>query len=102
MALKTLTQERRHFPRSAAAARLSINLVHPHTASVSHVNYSEGGVCLRLDEALEVRSLIRFQVAAANVSPARKAWGRMRSTTGFPSRSESARSTAAAPVSRVG
>src|SRR3989338_6777358 len=65
MALKTLTQERRRFPRSAVAARLSVNLVHPRTASVSHVNYSEGGLCLRLDEALEVRSLIRFQVAPA-------------------------------------
>ena len=65
MALKTLTQERRRVPLTAAAARLSINLVHPRAASVSHVNYSEGGLCLRLDEALEVRSLIRFQVAAA-------------------------------------
>jgi len=68
MALKTLTQERRRFPRTAAAARLSINLVHPHAASVSHVNYSEGGLCLRLDESLEVRSLIRLQVAGARAS----------------------------------
>ena len=65
MALNTLAQERRRFPRSAPGARLSVNLVHPHTASVSHVNYSEGGLCLRLDEAFEVRSLIRFQVAPA-------------------------------------
>ena len=65
MALKTLTQERRRFPRSAAGARLSIHFVHPRTASVSHVNYSEGGFCLRVDEALEVRSLIRLQVAGA-------------------------------------
>ena len=65
MALKTLTQERRRFPRSAAAARLSINLVQPRTASATHVNYSKGGVCLRLEEGLEVRSLIRLQVARA-------------------------------------
>jgi len=61
--MPSVTQERRRFPRSAPGARLSVNLVHPYARSVSHVNYSEGGLCLRLDEALEVRSLIRFQVA---------------------------------------
>lgn len=65
MALKTLTQERRRFPRTVSGARLSINVIHPSARSVSQVNYSEGGLCLRVDEALEVRSLIRFQVAPA-------------------------------------
>ena len=65
MALKTLIPERRRFTRSVLPARLSINLLQPHAASVSHVNYSEGGLCLRLEETLEVRSLIRLQVAPA-------------------------------------
>ena len=63
--MKTLTPERRRFARSALSTRLSINLLHPHAGSVSHVNYSEGGVCLRLEGGLEVRSLIRLQVAPA-------------------------------------
>lgn len=65
MALKTLTQERRRFPRTVSGARLSINVIRPYARPVGQVNYSEGGLCLRLDEALEVRSLIRLQVASA-------------------------------------
>ena len=72
--MPSVTQERRRFPRTVSGARLSINLIHPLARSVSQVNYSEGGLCLRVDEALEVRSLIRFQVA-----PARAGDGQRRS-----------------------
>lgn len=72
MALKTLTQERRRFPRTVSGARLSINVIHPYARSVSQVNYSEGGLCLRVDEALEVRSLIRLQVASARAADAQR------------------------------
>ena len=55
-------QERRKFSRSDSPPRLAINLLQPHGAiAASSVNFSEGGLCLRLQEMLEVRSLVRLQ-----------------------------------------
>lgn len=60
----TLTmQERRRFIRLDLPARVSINLLEPDASGpVTHVNYSEGGLCLRLTQALEVRSRVRMQL----------------------------------------
>ncbi len=58
-------QERRRFPRTARPGSLAINLLEPYAAkNVPHVNTSEGGLCLRLPGALEMRSLVRLQVGA--------------------------------------
>lgn len=62
MALKTLTPERRRFQRSAWPSRLAINLLEPHATSVNSINYSEAGLCLRLEASVEVRSLVRFEL----------------------------------------
>lgn len=59
----TPTQERRQFPRSELPRRVEINLLQPSaTVSPHSVNFSEGGLCLRLQELLEVRSLVRLQL----------------------------------------
>jgi hypothetical protein len=60
--MKTLAQERRRFIRSTLPTRFEINLLNPSALSTTAVNFSEGGLCLRLRQALEVRSLIRFQL----------------------------------------
>ena len=66
--MKTVIAERRQHPRDAVSSRVAINLLQPHTsATISSVNYSEGGLCLRLHEALEVRSLVRLQVRPSHV-----------------------------------
>ena len=60
--MKTIVQERRRFPRTDSPPQVAINLLSPNaSALVSRVNYSEGGLCLRVQEALEVRSLVRLQ-----------------------------------------
>ncbi len=64
MAIKTALPERRQFTRDPLSARLAVNLLQPSSLSVNNVNYSEGGLCLRLERALEVKSLVRLQVAA--------------------------------------
>ena len=64
MVLNPTLQERRSFPRSAAIPRVAINLLKPQgLITANSVNFSEGGLCLRLQETLEVRSLVRLQVA---------------------------------------
>jgi len=61
--MNTIIAERRQHPRDAVSPRVAINLLQPHaSATISSINYSEGGLCLRLREALEVRSLVRLQV----------------------------------------
>lgn len=56
-------QERRRFIRLDLPERVSINLLEPDASGpVTHVNYSEGGLCLRLTQALEVRSRVRMQL----------------------------------------
>ncbi len=58
----TVVQERRRFQRSNLLARLTVNMLAPQTlVSATHVNVSEGGVCLQLQEMLEIRSLVRLQ-----------------------------------------
>jgi hypothetical protein len=64
MTVKTAVRERRQFTRTGNLSHVAINLLEPRAVrQVSHVNYSEGGLCLRLEEALEVRSLVRLQVS---------------------------------------
>ena len=63
--MPTLTappQERRRFLRNESPVRLAINLLEPRLAADS-VNISEGGLCLRLAEHLEVRSLVQLEIA---------------------------------------
>jgi len=54
-------QERRRFPRQESPGRMSLDLVHPPLTAES-INFSEGGLCLRLRQMLEVRSLVRLQL----------------------------------------
>lgn len=64
MAIKMALPERRRFTREACPARLAVNLLKPQLLAVNNVNCSDGGFCLRLEQALEVKSLVRLQVAA--------------------------------------
>ena len=56
------TQERRKFLRNDAPLRLAVNLLVP-PLSADSVNISAGGLCLRLAEQLEVRSLVQLEIA---------------------------------------
>ena len=55
------TQERRKFLRNEPPPRLTISLLDPQLHA-DHVNISEGGLCLRLAEHLEVRSLVQLEI----------------------------------------
>ncbi len=58
------TADRRRAPRAEFPTQLAVNFLEPRTGvSVDGVNLSEGGLCLRLQEALEVKSLVRGQVS---------------------------------------
>jgi len=62
MALPPVTQERRRFLRRDFPSRLAINLLRSHApVSADTINVSQGGLRLRLQETLEVRSLVRLQ-----------------------------------------
>lgn len=62
MTVKAIVQERRKTPRNEFPSRVAINLLQPRgTMLVERINYSDGGVCLRMQEAPEVRSLVRLQ-----------------------------------------
>ena len=64
-------QERRKSLR-VGAPRLRINLLRPQgVVAVDNVNFSEGGVCIRVEETLEVRAIIRLQLTPERLSPAR-------------------------------
>jgi hypothetical protein len=55
--------ERRRHPRSSFPSRLAVHLLEPPTSvEPEGINLSEHGLCLRLREALEVRSLVRLQL----------------------------------------
>lgn len=55
--------DRRKFIRHDGAPPIAINLVHSNRPVLADsVNFSEGGLCLRVQETLEVRSLVRFQL----------------------------------------
>ena len=59
----TPVQERRRFGRAEAFPRLAIDLLQSERRfSVDAVNISEAGLCLRLQERLEVRSLVNLQL----------------------------------------
>lgn len=61
--MRSLLQERRRFSRTGPSGRVAVNVLHPATSTApSSVNVSEGGLCLRLQDMLEVRSLVRLQL----------------------------------------
>ncbi len=65
MAPPTVLQERRRSPRSEVTPRWAINLLKPEgVVAANSVNFSRGGLCLRLQERLEVRSLVKLQLTA--------------------------------------
>lgn len=68
----TSIEERRKFPRSESPVRFDINLLRPGgTIPANPVNVGEGGLCFRLEEMLEVRSLVRLQLTPERPSAAR-------------------------------
>ena len=67
MALSSLSSvqvpERRRFLRNELPSRVTVNLLQPtRLVPADGVNVSEGGLCLRLQETLEVRSLVDLQL----------------------------------------
>ncbi|MBI1992263.1 MAG: PilZ domain-containing protein, partial [Candidatus Omnitrophica bacterium] len=59
----TSLRERRKFPRHEPPPRFDASLLLPQGAVPAHsINVSEGGLCVRLEETLEVRSLVRLQL----------------------------------------
>ncbi|HEX9781056.1 MAG TPA: PilZ domain-containing protein [bacterium] len=73
MSLKTKTMtERRRFSRSGSGRPLGVSLLQPRpSGAVDGVNVSEGGLCLRMEEALEIRSLVRLEVSSEREAFAR-------------------------------
>ena len=70
----TQVQDRRRFTRGDSADRFEVNLLRPSgLIPAESVNVSEGGLCLRLQEMLEVRSLVQLQLtsSAARARPMR-------------------------------
>jgi hypothetical protein len=68
----TAVQDRRRFARLEAPPRIVIDLLQSdRRLPVDAVNISEAGLCLRLEERLEVRSLVNLQVTPGRRGPAR-------------------------------
>ncbi len=68
----TAVQDRRQFSRAEAPLRLAVDLLQPdHRLSADAVNISEAGLCLRLEERLEVRSLVSLQLTPLRAGAAR-------------------------------
>lgn len=69
-----LVQERRRFSRGGLPAGVGVHVLQPHaTIAADSVNVSDGGLCLRLEERLEVRALVRLQVTPhTGAAPARR------------------------------
>ena len=67
----TPVQERRTASRRPGSPALAIHLLRPDRDAVraDSVNFSERGLCLRVRESLEVRSLIRLQLTPVKTSP---------------------------------
>ena len=64
--ISSTTQERRKTSRREGAPPLAINLMRSQGAvPAGSVNFSERGLCLRVRETLEVRSLVRLQLTPA-------------------------------------
>ena len=63
-------QDRRQSVRSDFPPRFGIDLLDPQRSVPSDgVNVSKGGLCLRLQELLEVRSLVRLQITPSTKTP---------------------------------
>ena len=63
-----LPQERRKFARNDSPPRFEINLLRPHGAiATNSVNVSAGGLCFRVEEPLEVRSLVQLQLTPGRI-----------------------------------
>ena len=63
-ATRTAIPERRRFLRTEVPRQIGINLLEPqNTSTTGSLNLSEGGVCLRLEEELEVKALVRMQLS---------------------------------------
>ena len=62
MKTNSAIQERRSFHRRALAKRFGVHLLHQQRAITANgINMSEGGLCLRIEEELQVRALVRLQ-----------------------------------------
>ncbi len=65
-------EERRRFPRSEFPPRVAISLLHPNGPILANsVNMSEGGLCFRVEETIEVRSLVRLQLTLEGLGSTR-------------------------------
>lgn len=59
----TLPAERRRFPRRALPVRFVVQLLRANgSLTTEGINFSEGGLCLRLREALDVRSAVQLRL----------------------------------------
>ena len=59
-------QERRKFSRDESHPSWEVNLLRSgHLVAADGMNFSKGGLCLRLQEVLEVRSVVRLQFTPA-------------------------------------
>ena len=68
----TAVQDRRRFGRVEVPPRLAVDLLQPdRRLSADAVNISEAGLCLRLEERLEVRSLVNLQLTPSRAGAAR-------------------------------
>ena len=63
----TAVQDRRRFTRGDPPSRFEVNLLRPSgLIPAESVNVSEGGLCVRLQEMLEVRSLVQLQLISSS------------------------------------
>ncbi|MBI2104352.1 MAG: PilZ domain-containing protein [Candidatus Omnitrophica bacterium] len=69
----TAVTERRKSARQAPPSRFTVHLLQANGATATEgVNVSEGGLCLRLREMLEVRSLVQLQVTPGDGGKGRR------------------------------
>ena len=63
----TPVQDRRRFTRGDPSGRFEVNFLRPSgLISAESVNISEGGLCVRLEQMLEVRSLVQLQLTPSS------------------------------------
>ena len=64
--MATPIMERRRAPRGDLPPRFAVNLLRANRpVTISGVNVSKSGICLRVQETLEVRSLVHLQMTAS-------------------------------------
>ncbi len=74
----TATQERRQFARNELSAPVAVSVARFRKAiPANSLNLSRGGLCVRLEQALDIHSLIRFHVAPARPSRPVECTGRV-------------------------